>query len=291
MDHNHKDIPIRTRELRKVTGSRLTGRGYRRLHHGLWFRDTVPIDLWARAEALMELYPGSVVTGWHAALIYGHRFGPKEVLDEVASPGRRIERPGILGRQYRIPKEHIGLLCSGRPHDIRIASREWCLFDIARHEPRIEAICALDMSTTMNPLAIEQLRPMVESLRGVRGRRIVLDRLDEVDTTSESPWETRTRLFLLDNGLTGFVLQYTPPGTRYRLDLAWPDYKVAVEYDGAGHRTKKQQADDEIRRNRLRAAGWIIEVVTATSLTGTPAEILFHIRSALRARGATLADT
>ncbi|WP_010539983.1 hypothetical protein [Dietzia alimentaria] len=288
MKQKHKDIPIRTRDLRQHTGSRLTGRGFRRLHHGLWFRDSVSIDIWARAEALMELYPGSVITGWHAALIYGHRFGPLEVLDEVSSPERRIERPGILGRQYRIPREHIDMLRSGRPHDIRIASPEWCLFDIARHEPRVEAICALDASTTMGPLAIERLRPMVESLHGVRGRRIVLDRLDEVDTDSESPWETRTRLFLIENDLTGFVLQYTPRDTPYRLDIAWPEFKVAVEYDGADHRTKTQQANDELRRNRLRAAGWYIEVVTATALSRTPSEILFHVRSALRARGAAL---
>ncbi len=58
-----------------------------------------------------------------------------------------------------------------------------------------------------------------------------------------------------------------------------------MEYDGGGHRTKKQQADDEIRRNRLRAAGWYIEVVTATSLIRTPGEILAHVRAALRSRG------
>lgn len=289
MDNMHKESPIRTRELKAATGSRLTNRGFTRLHHGLWFRDGVIIDEWLRAEALMELYPGSVVTGWHAAVIYGHRFEPEVVMDEVASPGRRIERPGVLGRQYRIPDEHIRMLSSGRPHDIWIASPEWCLFDIARHEPRTEAICALDTSTTMGPSAITRLRPMVEALRGVRGRRIVLDRLNEVNTLAESPWETRTRLFLIENDLTGFVLQHRPRGTNYKLDLSWPEYKVAVEYDGADHRTKKQQAADEIRRNRLRAAGWYIEVVTATSLFRTPKEILFHIQGALRSRGASFA--
>lgn len=285
----HKESPIRSRALRSATGSRLTGRGFTRLHHGLWFRDGVEINEWLRAEALMELYPGAVVTGWHAATIYGHRYGPRVLMDEVASPGRRIERPGVIGRQYRIPDEHVRMLSSNRPHDIWIASPEWCLFDIARHEPRTEAICALDTSTTMDPSAIVRLRPMVEGLRNVRGRRIVLDLLNEVDTLAESPWETRTRLFLIENGLTGFVLQHRPRGTNYRLDIAWPEYKVAVEYDGADHRTKKQQADDEIRRNRLRAAGWYIEVVTATSLFRTPKEILFHVREALRSRGASVA--
>lgn len=289
MDNMHFESPLRTRDLRKFTGSRLTNRGYKRSHHGIWFRDGVEIDEWARAEALMELYPGAVVTGWHAALIYGHKFGPKTVLDEVTSPGRRITRPGVVGWQYRIPEEHIRVASAGRPHDIRIASPEWCLFDIARHEPRIEAIGALDTSTTMRYSPMNRLRTMVEELRGIRGRRIVLDRLDEVDTDAESPWETRTRLFLIENGLTGFVLQHEPRGTNYRLDLAWPEYKVAVEYDGADHRTKQQQAADEVRRNRLRAAGWYIEVVTATSLFRNPKEIVFHVRRALRARGATFA--
>lgn len=289
MSHEPRDVPIRTRELRSRTGSRLTGRGYTRLHHGLWFRDGVTIDPWARAEALMELYPGAVITGWHAAVLHGHTYGPEPLWDEVSAPGRRIDRPGIRARQYPIPDQHISVLSSGRPHDIVIASPEWSLFDIARHEPRIEAICALDMATTMGPLPLKHLRPMVEDLRGVRGRRIVLDRLDEVDPESESPWETRTRLFLLENGLTGFVLQHWVPNFRYRLDIAWPELKIAVEYDGADHRTKEQQAKDEIRRNRLRAAGWYIEVVTATSLVRTPNEILKHVRTALRARGAAIA--
>lgn len=259
------------------------------MHHGLWFRDGVRIDPWARAEALMELYPGAVITGWHAAVLHGHEYGPATLVDEVSSPGRRIERPGVRGWQYPIPDKHVNVLASGRPHDIYVASPEWSLFDIARHESRVEAICALDMSTTMGFLPIRQLRPMVEDMRGVRGRRIVLDLLDEVETESESPWETRTRLFLRENGLTGFVLQYRVPGFRYRLDIAWPELKVAVEYDGEGHRTREQQAQDEIRRNRLRAAGWIIEVVTATALMRTPNEILRHVRSALSARRAAIA--
>lgn len=233
----------------------------------------------------MELYPDAAVTGWLAAVIYGHAFAPLDFADEVVAPGRRIERPGVTGWQYRIPPEHVQILTSGHCPDIRIASPEWTLFDIARHEPRVEAICALDASTTMGLLPISRLRPLAEGLRGVRGRRIVLTRLGEVDTLAESPWETRTRLFLLENGLTGFVLQHRVPEFRYRIDIAWPSLKVAVEYDGAGHRTRKQQAHDEIRRNRLRAAGWYIEVVTATSLVRSPDEILAHVRAALGRRG------
>ena len=279
------NAPIRTRDLRHLTGSRLTNRGYTRLHHGLWLRDGVHVDAWARAEALMTLYPDATLTGWLAAALYGHKFEPRSFPDEVVAPGRRIDRPGVTGWQYRIPPEHIHVLTSGHTRDIRIASPEWVLFDIARHEPRVEAICALDASTTMGALPILRLPALVEGLRGVRGRRRVLDRLSEVDTDAESPWETRTRLFLLENGLTGFVLQLRVPGFRYRLDMAWPELKVAVEYDGEGHRTKEQQAEDEIRRNRLRAAGWYIEVVTATSLVRKPGEILAHVRAALRNRG------
>ncbi|AWH91202.1 endonuclease domain-containing protein [Dietzia lutea] len=285
MSAEPRNTPIRTRDLRPLTGSRVTNRGYARLHHGLWVRDTVRVDAWTRAEALMTLYPDATLTGWLAATLYGHDFPPRVFADDVVAPGRRIERPGLAGWQYRIPPEHIHVLTSGHSPDIRIASPEWVLFDIARREPRVEAICALDTSTTMGVLPISRLPALVEGARGVRGRRTVLDRLAEVDTEAESPWETRTRLFLLENGLTGFALQHWVPQFRYRLDIAWPELKVAVEYDGEDHRTKEQQARDEIRRNRLRAAGWYIEVVTATSLVRTPGEILAHVRAALTRRG------
>ncbi|MFG3689926.1 hypothetical protein [Micromonospora sp. NPDC047740] len=70
-----------------------------------------------------------------------------------------------------------------------------------------------------------------------------------------------------------------------RLDLAWPEFKVAVEYDGRWHDDPEQFHRDRRRLNRLLGAEWIVLHVTAKRLRddfeGLPAEV----RTALRARG------
>ena len=52
-----------------------------------------------------------------------------------------------------------------------------------------------------------------------------------------------------------------------RFDLADPDLKFAVEYDGADwHSTPEQLARDRRRRDRARALGWTIVVIRSEDL-------------------------
>ena len=51
-----------------------------------------------------------------------------------------------------------------------------------------------------------------------------------------------------------------------RVDFAWPEHKVAVEYDGLWHAEAGQFARDRQRLNRLQAAGWRVVFVTAADL-------------------------
>ena len=54
----------------------------------------------------------------------------------------------------------------------------------------------------------------------------------------------------------------------YRLDLAYPRARVAVEYDGEEfHSTPEDRAADEQRRAWLRAHGWTVIVLTKDSFT------------------------
>jgi hypothetical protein len=51
-----------------------------------------------------------------------------------------------------------------------------------------------------------------------------------------------------------------------RVDLAFPEHRVAIEYDGAWHGKPGQLAHDRRRLNALVAAGWTVLHVTATDL-------------------------
>ncbi len=115
---------------------------------------------------------------------------------------------------------------------------------------------------------------MEAALPAYKGRRgvVQLRRLIAVaDPRAESPGESWTRLAIIDDGLPGPTPQVWVKDNgidRFRLDLAYPLHKVAVEYDGqAFHESAEQQRADESRREWLRERGWTVIVVNRHSFS------------------------
>lgn len=74
-------------------------------------------------------------------------------------------------------------------------------------------------------------------------------------------------------------------GASYRLDLAYPELKIAIECDGKEtHFTDAAFEYDRIRRNRLELDGWIVLHYTWTRLVTEPYAILAEIRAAIHLR-------
>lgn len=103
---------------------------------------------------------------------------------------------------------------------------------------------------------------------------------------SWSPRETTTRLTLVLAGLPEPELNrdvFDKSGCFLAcLDLAFVDYKVAVEYQGELH--AGSYAEDVERIERLRAEGWIVLQVTRT-LARQPRALVERVAAALRERG------
>ena len=98
--------------------------------------------------------------------------------------------------------------------------------------------------------------------------------------------ETWTRLAMHDFGLPGPAVQYwvvVDGVPTYRLDLAYPHARIAIEYDGRLHHTSRaDRARDEQRRAWLRAHGWTVIVVRAADLApGADDGWLYAVRDAL----------
>ena len=68
--------------------------------------------------------------------------------------------------------------------------------------------------------------------------------------------ETRTLLALVLNGLPTPASQFVVD--RFRLDLAYPRYRVGVEYDGAAHTTPERARRDLARQHHLSSIGWTL---------------------------------
>jgi very-short-patch-repair endonuclease len=116
---------------------------------------------------------------------------------------------------------------------------------------------------------------------GARARRV----LPEADPRAESPMESVLRWLLHEAGLPAPVLQLEVRNGEGsflgRVDLAWPDRKVIVEFDGDVHRDRKVFVEDIRRQNRLIAAGWTILRFSSADVVGYPQQVVAAVRAAL----------
>ena len=98
--------------------------------------------------------------------------------------------------------------------------------------------------------------------------------------------ESEARLAMIDGGLPIPELQYEVidgNGELRRLDFAWPDLRVAVEYDGVDWHS----GPDAMKRDRRRQAalldiGWVVIAVVFEDVRYRPREFVARIDAQLR---------
>lgn len=107
----------------------------------------------------------------------------------------------------------------------------------------------------------------------------------------ETSFEEAIRHRLVTAGLPAPELQHwvTTAGGRYRIDVAYPEFRVGIEGKSrAHHLTDEAFERDPVRDADLGIAGWIIIHVTWAQLATDPAGVVHRIRRALRSRGMLL---
>ena len=128
-----------------------------------------------------------------------------------------------------------------------------------------------------------------------KGKRRCLQAMTLIRPHVDSLQESELNLAMLAHGLPRNIANHTFPDLKFRsgvamtLDMAWPEYRVAVEYDGDQHRTEKDQwRRDQEKRERLRGLGWSISVATAGTLDddAAKADFVFPVARQLALRGA-----
>ena len=96
--------------------------------------------------------------------------------------------------------------------------------------------------------------------------------------------ERRLVRLLRDAGITGWVRGYELGP--YELDLAFPEQRVAIEFDGwAWHSDVERFRRDRRKGNDLVIAGWTLLRVTWHELDTAPARVVAQIRHALQRVG------
>ncbi|SCG56905.1 endonuclease domain-containing protein [Micromonospora halophytica] len=120
------------------------------------------------------------------------------------------------------------------------------------------------------------------------GGRRAREVFDLADPAAQSPPESHLRVRLVLAGLPRPVAQHPvrlPSGLVLHPDLAWPQFRVAVEYDGRWHADPDQLHRDRRRLNQLVLAGWTVLHVTSRRLRDDFPGILREVRGALTTRG------
>lgn len=132
---------------------------------------------------------------------------------------------------------------------------------------------------------IDKVEARLAEVGPVQGIRVARDALVLARVRVASPMETKLRLLLVRGGLpepevNGIV--YTDTGERIaEVDLLYRDAKIAIEYEGDGHRTnKKIFRNDLVRERRLRQAGYAYIRVTIEEM-GETSTLVADLRTRL----------
>lgn len=215
---------------------------------------------------------------------------------EVVVPTDAV-RPRLVGvKSTRLARARIrGWMLDGIPIIDPIAALFMCAKDLT--EDQIVVLLESMITPSENYPDLRENRPIFTPAEiEVRLREWgrfpscgrVRDALARVRHDVESPKETETRLLLIASGLPEPAVQHTVhEGGRFiaRVDLAYPDLKIAIEYEGDGHRRSKSQWRRDIQRQRdLEDLGWIVIRVTELDLRHGGGSLLHRIRNAIATR-------
>ena len=183
-----------------------------------------------------------------------------------------------------IPKEDVTTI-----DGIPVTKPARTLLDLASTEPEDLVERCLDDALRRRLVSLSFLERWLADPRKTRQRgAAVLRRLIEARATrgvTESPLEARALTLLRESGLPIPMLQYiVEEQGRFvaRLDLAYPEKRVALEVDGFRfHDTRDSFDAERARGNELQAIGWKVLRITSEHLERGPDEVAEWVRRAL----------
>jgi very-short-patch-repair endonuclease len=164
---------------------------------------------------------------------------------------------------------------------IHLATRRRTAFDLLLDRKLPDAVADLD---AVLRAALVGRTKLGIYLRDRHDRGVVQARqaLELADPGAQSRPESRMRVYLALDGLHPEVQfnVYHAGQWLATVDLAFPAYRLAVEYDGVWHGAPLQVGSDRDRLNRLHAAGWEVVFVTREHLR-EPHRMICTVRAAL----------
>lgn len=238
---------------RRTFDSHLKTAALERIWQGIYSRGEP--DDWTRLRGL-DLSAGKpvpVCLGTAAALYGFDTENPKDlhVLNPEGSHLRHADGL-VIHRRDGAPL----VVEQGRP----ATAPAWTAIEVARSLRRPRVLATLDAALRSGTCDRVELARAVTKQAGRRGIVVVRELLPIADPRAESPMESEARLVMIDAGLPLPELQYEVidgRGKLRRLDFAWPQFRVAAEYDGLDwHSGADAMLADRERASALMDVGW-----------------------------------
>ncbi len=243
-----------------------------------------------RLQALSRVVPGNcVICDVTACWVHG-----VEVLadpDRVWVPpvqlfrtsGRdRLRRCGCAGGKRMIDLR----MDVVEMRDLLVTTKLRTALDLGRLRSRRDGFIALNALARTGGFGRSELRAELPRFRGMRGVVQLRDLVLHVDPRIESPAESTVFLQIIDGALPRpepqWVIRSELGVEMFRLDFAYAEIKLAVEYDGeAFHSSAEQQRRDRARRDYLRGHGWTFVVLQKEHVFGASPQTVALVRAGI----------
>jgi hypothetical protein len=266
-----------------VNDRALRGAAFRKVFSNVYIDASIPDTLVVRCRAALKILPSDTVFSHATAsrLWSGVSTQDPNVHVSFARPVS-CAVDGIKVHRFLRP------FATGKRHGLPVTTPEQTVLHLARPLDLVDLVVCADQMVRRGVTTPFDLAEFLRQNGGQGGRlaqraaQLVRDRVD-------APSETRLRLLMVLAGLPEPVANHVvvrPDGSvLYRLDLAFPDHLLAIEYDGRWHDDPEQQVLDDARRQDLASRGWRVVVLRAEDLYDDPEETLHRLHAELRARG------
>ncbi|WP_418001947.1 DUF559 domain-containing protein [Mycobacterium sp. PDNC021] len=253
-------------------------RDHRAIFRDVYLPRDVELTAQFRAQAAW-LACGAPLCGLSAAALFGTKWLDPTAPAEILRANRRAQ-DGIVVRSWAVDPAELCLIGG-----ITVTTPARTVFDIGRTRPAPQAIPIVDAVLNATRIKTLDVAGIADAHRGVPGEARLRTMLEFVDGGAESPQESRLRLLLVRAGMPTPQTQIEFRDLHIRVDMGWPDWRVAVEYDGVQHWTDRRQRSWDIDRIALlEAEGWTVIRVSA-ELLSRPQVVIDRVVAKLRAAG------
>jgi very-short-patch-repair endonuclease len=249
---------------------------WQRCARGVYFADDRPFTDAARIRAAVWSY-GVQATASALAAAWWHGLtptAPNEVEVTVPRRGHGRARAGSIVRRRDLAAVDV----------------------VVRHHLRVTAVSLTVLEAAVTPggaaimdaalqhrVALDDLYRVHERNARRHGGREAGRLLKVASGGARSEAERLLIRLLKAAGISGWRPDYPVGG--YRIDVAFPTQRVAVEVDGwAFHTDRAAFQRDRVRQNRISLHGWQVLRFTWLDLTEQPARVVAEIKSAIGLR-------